>query len=165
MSYHEALAALVGKAIALQAEGDLTFSDLIEEPINTDALAELWLLFDEFKTATNRVERVLNDELARRMVAEDSRFSIGDWQVFPGWRSTSEKCVDHDMFYDWLDDNPAQVRKLVNPNSVRKGSLPPDVRKRLFKKERPPKAEKMAVAAPAQVLEDAKQQRILQEQS
>lgn len=161
MSWHDGLAAITKKTYDLRSEGEITFEDLIEDPVTTEELAELWLLFDEWKTAANQAEKILNAELAERLDAEDTMFTFGEWQVFRGWKSQSEKCVDPEMFHDWLEDNPDQVRRLVNPNSVRMGSLPPDVRKRLFKKERPPKAEKQAVAAPVQVLEDQLQKKKL----
>ena len=165
MSYHEGLAALTARALNLVPEGDISFEDLIEEEVETEALAELWLLYDEYRAAANRVEKILNDELGRRMKEEDSRFSIGDWQVFLGYRSTSEKCIDADGFWQVILADPDQVPRYFNPNVARMGSLPPSVRDTFFEKTRPPKAEKMAVAAPAQVLEDARTKRELRERA
>lgn len=161
MSWHDGLAAITKKTYDLRGEGEIEFSDLIEEEVSTEDLAELWLLFDEWKTAANQAEKILNAELAERMDQEDSMFTFGDWQVFRGWKSQSEKCVDPEGFFEWLAERPHQTAKLFNANSARKGSLPSAVRDTFFEKKRQPKAEKQAVAAPVQVLEDQRQKRKL----
>lgn len=164
MSWHDGLAAITKKTYDLRAEGEIEFSDLIEEDVSTEELAELWLLFDEWKTAANQAEKILNAELAERMDREDVMFTFGDWQVFRGWKSKSEKCIDTEGFFGWLatqEDPVDTVERIVNPNNVRFGSLPPAVRDTFFKKSRPPKAEKQAVAAPVQVLEDNRQKKKL----
>lgn len=155
------LAQLTSTVLMLRAEeGEIRYDEVIEDPISTGDLADLWLDVSEWKTAANQLERIINDELSKRLEAEDKTYQVGEWVVFRGYRSTSEKCRDPEMFHDWLTDAGWEmVRKLFNPNSARVGSLPPDVRERLFEKTRPPKAEREAVAAPAQVLEDARQRK------
>lgn len=147
-------------------EGDITVEDLdYIADFETEALAELWLACDEYKTTVNQVERLLNDELAERMEKEGSSFTVGDWQIFRGYKSTSEKCIDSEGFLNWMileaQEDPRLLHRLLNPNNVRKGSLPPAVRETFFEKSRPPKTEKQAVAAPVQVLEDNRKKKEL----
>jgi len=48
--------------------------------------------------------------------------------------STKEECVDPDGFFSWLRENPDEVSKAFNPNTARKGSIPPAVRGTFFEK-------------------------------
>lgn len=159
------LAQLTSIVLLLRGEeGDIRFDDVVQEPITTEALADVWLQADEWKTAANQLERILNDELARRLDSEDkSTYEVGEYLVFRGYRSTSEKCVNEDGFWNATlieaQSDPEYIRKIFNPNTVRKSAIRPSHRDTFFVKEAPPKAEKQAVYAPLSKIEEAKQKR------
>lgn len=142
----------------------MTPAELEGGEITTDQLAGLWLAVDEYRTVANQVEKILNDELGRRLENQGGgTIEVGDWLVFRGYRSKSEKCTDPDGFWDWMRAKALQVEdpiefvsRLVNPNSLRIGSLPPAVRETFYEKTIPPKAEKQAVAAPIEKVEEAR---------
>jgi hypothetical protein len=72
--------------------------------------------------------------------------------------TTSEKCMDSQAFINWLviaaQSDPNLLGRLINPNSVRKGSLPPEVRDTFFEKSTTtkPDAVRQASAIPVEVL-------------
>ena len=159
MTYHvETMKQVTDLVMRLRSEeGDITFEDLDVEPGDLESLADLWLLASEWKTAANLVEKVIGAELISRGLPNHS-VEVAGLLVFAALGTTRENCTDVEAFFDWLDDNPSQTRRIFNPNAVKKGSLPPAVRDTFFLKEKvvKPDSEPVPVAVPVQVLEDNK---------
>ncbi len=134
-------------------EGDIGFADLDVETDDVEGLADLWVLASEWTTAANRVEKIIGAELVRQL--DGGAVDVGDLRVFAKLGYTKETCVDTQGFLGWLEANPGHAVRVINPNSVRKGSLPPAVRDTFFEKERvvKPDSEPMPVAVPREVLE------------
>lgn len=169
MSVHGADAvAVVTRLMALRTEeGELRFEDLFPNfEGDTEALAALWLWWDEYRLAAARVAQVINTELGRRL--EGGSVEVAGWRVF-GTVRKDEKCVDTAGFHAWLRsevaDNPDLVERLFNPDTVRKGQLPPSVRDTFFEKVERHGAKREVVAAPVDQIEKAAVKRELTEQA
>ncbi len=138
-------------------DGEITLEDIVDIDTDSEDLAEivagLWLLAVAWKSAANKVEKIIGAEVVKRL--EGGSVEVAGHLVFTTKGSTTEKCVDVEMFYDWLEDNPDQARRILNPNNVKFGSLPPDIRARLFEKKRVVKPDSATVpaSAPLEVLE------------
>ncbi len=134
-------------------EGDIRFADLDVETDDLEGLADLWVLASEWKTAANRLEKIIGAELVRQL--DGGVVDVGDLRVFTKIGYTKETCVDTQGFLGWLEANPGHAVRAINPNSVKKGSLPPAVRDTFFEKERvvKPDSEPVPVAVPREVLE------------
>lgn len=159
---------VVGRLMALRTEeGELRFEDLFPDfDGDADALAALWLWWDEYRLAAATVERLINAELGRRL--DRGSVEVAGWRVF-GTVRKDEKCVDAAGFHGWLRsevaDNPDLVERLFNPNDVRKGQLPPTVRDTFFEKVERHGAKREVVAAPVDQIEKAAVKRELTEQA
>lgn len=151
---------LTRMVMALRREdGDLILEDLIAEDLDIEALANLWLYLSEWKSAAALLEKIVNDALSAQMEQRGHGLEVGDWIVFYSTKKT-EKCVDTAGFHEALRSEIVSdleiVERLVNPNSIRIGSLPPEIRSKWFKKEEHPKAEKSLAAAPVEKVEEAR---------
>lgn len=159
---------VVGRLMALRTEeGELRFEDLFPDfDGDTDALASLWMWWDEYRLAAARVAQVINAELGRRL--DRGSVEVAGWRVF-GTVRKDEKCVDTAGFHAWLRsevaDNPDLVERLFNPNDVRKGQLPPTVRDTFFEKVERHGAKREVVAAPVDQIEKAAMKRELRERA
>lgn len=159
---------VVGRLMALRTEeGELRFEDLFPDfDGDADALAALWLWWDEYRLAAAQVAGIVNAELGRRL--EGGSVEVAGWRVF-GTVRKDEKCVDAAGFHGWLRsevaDNPDLVERLFNPNDVRKGQLPPTVRDTFFEKVERHGAKREVVAAPVDQIEKAAVKRELTEQA
>ena len=138
-------------------DGDITLDDILEIGTDsedlTDIVAGLWLLAVAWKSAANRVEKIIGADLVKRL--EGGSVEVAGQLVFTTKGTPTEKCVDVEMFHDWLEDNPAQSRRIFNPNTVKHGSLPPDIRARLFEKKTvvKPDSKTLPASAPVEVME------------
>ncbi len=139
-------------------EGDIILDDVIEvvDPESPGDLADLWLLASEWKTAANLLEKTIGKELVR--VLDGGGVTVGDQRVFTTKGYTKETCVDIHGFLGWLEANPGHAVRVINPNAVKKGSLPETVRSTFFEKTKvvKPGSEPVPVVVPVQVLEDNK---------
>ncbi len=136
-------------------EGGINFDDLDVET-DLEGLADLWVLASAWKTAANRVEKIIGTELVRQL--DGGAVDVGDLRVFAKLGYTKETCIDTQGFLGWLEANPGHAVRVINPNNVKKGSLPPGVRDTFFEKERvvKPDSEPVPVAVPREVLDKAK---------
>ncbi len=134
-------------------EGDIRFADLDVETDDVEGLADLWVLASAWKTAANRVEKIIGTELVRQL--DGGAVDVGDLRVFTRIGYTKETCIDTQGFLGWLEANPGHAVRVINPNNVKKGSLPPAVRDTFFEKERvvKPDSEPVPVAVPREILE------------
>ena len=138
-------------------DGEITLDDIVD--IDTDSedvdeiVAGLWLLAVAWKSAANKVEKIIGAAVVKHL--EGGSVEVAGHLVFTTKGAKTEKCIDVEMFYDWLEDNPDQARRILNPNNVKFGSLPPDIRARLFEKKRVVKPDSTTVpaSAPLEVLE------------
>ena len=141
-------------------EGDIILDDVIEvvDPESPADLADLWLLASEWKTAANLLEKIVGRALVK--VLDGGDVDVGDLRVFTTKGYTKETCVDVPNFLLWLEANPGHAVRVINPNAVKKGSLPPAVRDTFFQKEKviKPDSEPVPVAVPLQILEDKAKQ-------
>jgi hypothetical protein len=139
MNTHDALpriADLLDKATRLRSETKaFTYNELVPDDIGTQELAELWVTSQEWVTAARAVEAVVATELAARFSESHSNVEASGYLVWLGVRKV-EECVDPVGFITWLEENPSEIGKAFNPNTARKGSLPPAVRDTFFEKRR-----------------------------
>ena len=139
-------------------EGDIVLSDVVDvdDPESPDDLADLWLLASEWKTAANLLEKTIGRALVK--VLDGGGVTVGDLRVFTKTGYTKETCIDTSGFLAWLEGNPGHAVRVINPNNVKKGSLPEAVRETFFEKEIvvKPDSERVPAAVPLQVLEDNK---------
>lgn len=138
-------------------DGEITLDDIVDIDTDSEDLAEivagLWLLAVAWKSAANRVEKIIGAALVKRL--KGGSVEVAGQLVFTTKGTPTEKCVDVEMFHDWLEDNPTQSRRIFNPNTVKLGSLPPDIRARLFEKKTvtKPDSKTLPASAPVEVLE------------
>ncbi len=138
-------------------DGEITLDDIVDIDTNSEDLAEivadLWLLALAWKSAANRVEKIIGAAVVDRL--EGGSVEVAGHLVFTTKGTSTEKCVDVEMFYDWIEDNSAQIRRIFNPNTVKFGSLPPDIRRRLFEKKTvvKPDSKTLPVSIPVEVHE------------
>ncbi len=138
-------------------DGEITLEDIVDIDTDSEDLAEivagLWLLALAWKSAANKVEKIIGAAVVKRL--GDGSVEVAGNLVFTTKGSETERCVDVEMFHDWLEDNPDQSRRIFNPNTVKFGSLPPDIRGRLFEKKRVVKPDSTVLPAtvPLEVLE------------
>ena len=138
-------------------DGEITLDDIVD--IDTDSedldeiVAGLWLLAVAWKSAANRVEKIIGAALVDRL--EGGSVEVAGQLVFTTKGTPTEKCIDVEAFYDWLEDNPSQSRRILNPNNVKFGSLPPIVREKFFEKKTvvKPTSTTVPASAPLEVLE------------
>ncbi len=139
-------------------EGDIVLSDVVDvdDPESPDDLADLWLLASEWKTAANLLEKTIGQALVK--VLDGGGVTVGDLRVFTTKGYTKETCVDIHGFLGWLEANPGHAVRVINPNTVKKGSLPEAVRDTFFHKEKvvKPDSEPVPTAVPVDVLEQNK---------
>ena len=131
-------------------DGEITLDDIVDidtDSENAEIVASLWLLAQSWKSAANRVEKIIGAALVDRL--KGGSVEVAGQLVFTTEGTSTEKCTDVEMFYDWLEDNPAQARRIFNPNNVKFGSLPPDIRARLFEKKTVVKPDSMTLPASA----------------
>ena len=89
--------------------------------------------------ATVRALRTWTQGQAARLLGEKGAVRVGDTV----WRYTArtvETCVDPDGFFGWLrsPDGQTVLDRILNPNMVKKGSLPEAVRDTFFVREEGP---------------------------
>jgi len=126
----------VDKATRLRSESaDFTYDDLISDNLTVDELAGLWISAQEWATAARQVEKIIGAKLGE-LLGESKTASNVQASGYLIWFgvSTKEECVDPDGFFSWLRENPDEVSKAFNPNTARKGSIPPAVRGTFFEK-------------------------------
>ncbi len=149
--------------LVMHSEGVTTFRDLDVDitPGELEDLAGLWVLASAWKTAANQVEKIIGVELVKRL--DGGSVTVGDLRVFTTVGYIKETCVDTHGFLGWLEANPGHAVRVINPNSVKKGSLPPAVRDTFFEKTRirKPDSEPHPTAVPIQVLEDNRMKKTL----
>lgn len=156
LPHHE----MVAEVMVLSSEDAvLTFADLydVDDFPTTEDVANLWLYADKYRQAANRLERIINTELASRL--EGGSVTVGGWRIFNGQRK-DEKCIDTAGFHAWLRtavaDTPDLVERLFNPNDTRVGQLPPTARSTFFEKFVRDNAKKEPIAVPEVKVEEAR---------
>jgi hypothetical protein len=138
-------------------DGEITLDDIVDIDTDSEDLAEivagLWLLAVAWKSAANRVEKIIGAGFVER--CEGRSVEVAGQLVFTTKGTPTEKCTDIEAFHDWLEDNPSQIRRILNPNNVKFGSLPPIVREKFFEKKTVVKPDSMTLpaSAPLEVLE------------
>lgn len=149
----------VETAFHLEGEG-YTFDDLFTQD-NRDTLAELYLVAEGYRKTAANVAKLVEAKLEPLL---DRSVEVAGTLIWRGEKKT-ERCIDADGFWSWLSvqDDPELVRKVFNPNSARKGALPPAARDTFFEKQASGKVE--VQSAPVEVLEDAKQKKKLREET
>lgn len=159
------VADLTAKAMRLRAEqkGPLTFSELVGDDLNLEQVTSLWLALVEWKTSAGAVEKAISEHLAGLLEEKGSGLEVEGHLVFLSKGTKREACIDEAGFFDWLRANPDLLDRILNPNTVRKGSLPPAARDTFFEQtvERKPEFTPTPQAVPVEVLEDNKQKRRL----
>lgn len=150
-------AEMVAEVMVLSSEdADLTFADLydVDDFPTTEDVANLWLYADKYRQAANRLERIINTELASRL--EGGSVTVGGWLIFNGVRK-DEKCIDTAGFHAWLRTQDSDlVEKVFNPNTARVGQLPPAARETFFEKFVRENAKKEPIAVPEVKVEEAR---------
>ena len=116
----------------------LEFDDLFPDMSDEDA-ARLWLVIDEWSKTVSMVRSIVGDEWVSRCDSRGGGLTIDGFYVGSKKGYTAETCVDADGFLNWLviasQTDTGLLRRVLNPNQVRKGSLPPAVRETFFEKE------------------------------
>lgn len=158
-------AALTDKAMRLRAENKerITFEQLVGETLDVKEVASLWLALVEWKTSAGVVEKAIADRLAVLLAERGSGLDVDGHAVFLTKGTKRETCIDEAGFFDWLHSNPDALYRILNPNAVKKGSLPPAVRETFFEQtiEVKPDFVPAPASVPLEVLEDIKQKRAL----
>ncbi len=140
---------------------DVVFHDLALDPDDLEDMAGLWLLATDWKTAANRLEKLIAAELVERL--DGGAVDFGDQRVFTTKGTWKETCINTHDFLLWLEANPGHAVRVINPNSVKKASLPPAVRDTFFERKKvyKPGVEPVPTAVPIQVIEDNKTKKSL----
>lgn len=108
---------------------EITWGDVGDELTDIE-LAELWLLICEYRTAVTTAERIIRDALFRL----EAPVEVMGQRIYQS-EGKVEKCIDSPGFCDWLSGQDASmIFRVLNPDYVRKGSLPPAVRDTFFEK-------------------------------
>lgn len=133
-------AELTRMVLALRREeGSLTLSDLTDDTLSVEELGNVWLYAQAWKQAATDLEALFNRAVVETL--DGGSVLVGDWLIVTKAGYTRERCLDPAAFTDWLIEHPEIVRDVVNPNSIRFGSLPPAVRDTWFEKEQVVKAD------------------------
>jgi hypothetical protein len=125
----------------------------------------LWLILDEYQTAVNAVVKSVGDKWVEVWTARGEKgLEVDGYWVATELGTKWEKCVNTSGFLSWLADNPQMVHVVLNPNEVKKGSLPPAVRDTFFESGRTvkPHHERKPVSVPFEVIEDNRRKKELQ---
>ena len=102
----------------------------VGDPLSDEELAELWVLLLEYRAAVSQAEGILRSELNRL----ENPVEVLGQLVYRG-EGKREKCMDSWAFCEWLSgQNQEMIFRVLNPDTVRKGSLPPAVRDTFFEK-------------------------------
>lgn len=91
-----------------------------------EALTRLIAMGRAMHAVRSECERVM-----AHLLDEGGAYRYGD-TVFQYAPQSSEKVTDPEGMIEWLEDHPAILGKVVNPNYLRKGSLPKPVRDRFY---------------------------------
>jgi hypothetical protein len=138
----------------LPEDGTPAFSDFFPD-LSDEDLARLWLTVEHWSKAVSEVKELVGDE----WVSRGASVEVDGYLVYTKKAYTKETCVDTETFLDWLASETSLddrvLHRLINPNNIRKGSLPSSVRSTFFEKEDVVKPE-FAQAVPIDVLEQAK---------
>lgn len=120
----EAFSALTyGEDHTPEIPGEWITEDLIAA---TSALRQL-------VAAATAVRKVIDHQIAANLgLGGGARY--GD-TVFVFGRTMKETAIDSEAFLDYLEANPGVMRRVVNPNYVKKGSLPQPVRETFFDRQ------------------------------
>ena len=147
--------------LVMHGEGIDTFADLDLHPEDLEDMAGLWLLATTWKTAANKLEKLIAAELVGQL--DGGKIDVGDQRVFTTKGTWKETCIDTSAFLLWLEANPGHAVRVINPNNVKKASLPPAVRDTFFERTKvyKPDTEPVPTAVPIQVLEDNKTRKAL----
>lgn len=122
------------RMVRLRSESkDVTFGELNLDDTDPKALAETWLTLKEWATAATQAASLVEAELVKFLPG--APVEAFDQFVYYG-QSTRETCIDPVAFHDWLANHPEELNRAYNPNTARKGSLPPAVRETFFEKEK-----------------------------
>lgn len=157
---------LADKAVRLRAETKtpLTYGELVGDELTDEEVARLHLNLDEYQTAVNAVVKAIGDEWVRRWKARGEKgLEVDGFWVATELGTKWEKCVDSFGLLDWLSKNPQMVHVVLNPNEVKKGSLPPAVRSTFYEQGRTvkPHHERKPVSVPFEVIEDNRKKKEL----
>ena len=151
-------ASLIDKAIRLRTESKdgFTYDELVTEDLTTDEVAALWLSLSEYKTAAAQVEKAVSEYLAILLVP--GGVELPGWLVYNTVGSWKEPCTNPEGFWSRALQTPEEIPKWFNPNDVKVGSIPPEVRDTFFHRYRDhkPEAEAKPSAIPVEVLEKNK---------
>ena len=141
---------LVVEASKLHSRGEEAFfDDYFPDDLSDTELARLWLVADEWRKTVTDLVKLIADEWCKRGVwVEVDGFRVGAKDSY-----TRERCIDTEGFTAWALEHPSQLIAAVNPNNVRKGSLPPTVRETFFEKESVAKPDATPAAIPTDVLD------------
>ena len=138
---------LTARVMALgREEGELDFDQAVDLDLSIEELASLWLLTQSYRAAASRLEKIVRDELGKRL---DGTVEVAGQLIYVKPK-TRERCIDVESFMAWLAQNPDMISAVVNPNTVRKGSLPPVARETFFEKEK--YGEPVAQAIPVELI-------------
>jgi hypothetical protein len=123
------------------------FSALTYGEDHTPEVPEEWSITDliaatsavrQLKQAAQVVQKTIDHQIASAIgLGGGARY--GD-TVYQFTRTSTERAIDGDAFMDYLEDNPSVMRAAVNPNYVKKGSLPTAVRETFFQRQQEPPA-------------------------
>jgi hypothetical protein len=133
----------------------LDYNDLVGEDLTDEDVARLWLSIDSYQASVNAAVKAVGDEWVRRYTARGNHaIELDGFLVTTKKGYTRERCIDPEQFLAWLAENPETVPAILNPNSIKFGSLPPAVRQTFFSKEDVihPDAQPKPAAIPIEVL-------------
>lgn len=168
MTEFERIRSAIDHTLGLGAEDAPDFDELFEDVAADDdeTLARLVVAVDEYRRVTNLIKTIIDNALEALLAEREAdpdgakrSIMVGETLVWRG-ESSTEKIIDTEGFWAWLASQDFEmVKRLFNPNSARKGSLPPAARSTFFDKTPTGKIELQR--APVQVLEDARQKKKL----
>lgn len=152
---------LIDRIAVLRVEqGDIDYSTVVHDDLDDENMLRLWLQATQLQTDVNVLVRALEAEAVRRLDGKSKE--VDGFVVYPKKGYTKEECVDPDGFLDWLSQHPEQVGRVLNPNQVKKGSLPAAVRSTFFEKTEVVKPDAKPQAVPVEVLEQNRQRKAAQ---
>lgn len=150
---------IVDRAIRLRMESKQeapTYDLLVGEGLSDEQVARAWLSLGEYSTAVAAAVKALGDEWVRRYQARGEKpIEVDGHLVLTKTGRPVETCIDSPGFLAWLEANPQMVHMILNPNEVKKGSLPPAVRSTFFERRDvvKPEDQPKPSAIPLEILE------------
>ena len=144
---------LIERATRLRAEQTddaPSFQELVGVDMETEELAELWLILVEYQRAARNVVAALAAELGTKLEASGNGVEIMDQWVFFKKKRTS-RIADAEGFWEWMKANPEYLEAAFNPNTMRKTGIPASILDTFFEQVEKPEPEVSSV--PIYVLE------------